>query len=684
MTERRYGWSSLLGAAEVPYLRSSMPRVLGRWGKASFSILAFMAAGCAVESPDATSDGSSLSGMTHSALSTADVDFTGGEILGRPTDRSVALKAIANLGVEIYLEFGTSPGQYTGTTTPTSFGDGLVDATIGGLNSNTRYYYRMRYRLSGTSGAFVPRGEHSFQTQRARGSSYSFAIQSDSHQGYAAFYSDALYGTTMQNVANDRPDFIIDLGDTFSLDDNVETETSVRAKYLAQRTFFAMAGASSPVFLVLGNHENEEGWNLDDEGSNLAASLPVLGANARKRYFANPVPDAFYTGNDEPLAQIEGDHLRGDYYAFEWGDALFVAIDPFWYTMTKPFAGTTGGEKNDESVGNRWDWTIGRKQYLWLKQTLETSSAPYKFVFAHHVAGGSSDYVRAGALGAKYCEWGGYNTDGRTWGFGANRPGWEMPIHQLFVQNGVTAFFHGHDHVYAQEVLDGVIYQSCPHAANDDYGYGFATNQVDYAGSTMVANSGYLRVSVTPAATNVEYVRSYLSGDGPNGSVAHSYIMTSCSHQDTDGDGTNDCDDECPADPNKVIPGACGCGITDSDANGNGIVDCLETCTTDCSCNAVTIGSNDADSVAPLGTTVRWTANATCSGGTPMYQFRVRPPGSMFWRVVRAWNGSPSFDWTTAGLTAGTYRIQVMVRESASQAQFQSQAVANFTLRRIR
>ena len=32
---------------------------------------------------------------------------------------------------------------------------------------------------------------------------------------------------------------------------------------------------------------------------------------------------------------------------------------------------------------------------------------------------------------------------------------------------------------------------------------------------------------------------------------------------DTDGDGTPDCTDRCPADPAKVDPGLCGCGVTE-------------------------------------------------------------------------------------------------------------------------
>jgi CSLREA domain-containing protein len=51
---------------------------------------------------------------------------------------------------------------------------------------------------------------------------------------------------------------------------------------------------------------------------------------------------------------------------------------------------------------------------------------------------------------------------------------------------------------------------------------------------------------------------------------------------DGDGDGTAACDvgafefvDGCPEDPGKVEPGVCGCGVPDTDANANGVADCL-------------------------------------------------------------------------------------------------------------
>ena len=50
---------------------------------------------------------------------------------------------------------------------------------------------------------------------------------------------------------------------------------------------------------------------------------------------------------------------------------------------------------------------------------------------------------------------------------------------------------------------------------------------------------------------------------------------------DTDGDGTSDCYDACPSDPNKSDPGTCGCGVSDADSDGDGIVDCLDNCPLD-------------------------------------------------------------------------------------------------------
>jgi hypothetical protein len=593
------------------------------------------AGGCTGGAGGATGAATSVAAV--SALSGGGVSWTSTEFLGRPTASSVTLKAISGQPVEAYVQYGTTSGNYPFATSPATFADGFVEITLSSLTPDTPYAYRLLSRVAGTADSFTAGNEHTFHTQRARGQPFTFAVQADSHQGFPAFYNDTLYRTTMQNILGEQNDFMLDLGDTFSLDGTNETADTVAQKYIAQLGVFDLAAHSTPVFLVLGNHEREDGWNLGELGSDVADTLPILNANARKRYFLNPIPDTFYTGDTDTSGSslyVSGDHLRGDYYAFEWGDALFVAIEPYWYSLQKPYAGSIGGDLSTGPVGTRWDWTLGQQQYQWLQQTLANSTATYKFVFAHHEAGGIDDYGRGGALGARYCEWGGYDTDGTTFGFAANRPGWAMPIHQLLAQNHVSIFFHAHDHVYAKETLDGVVYQLMPMAANANYDKGFPTNPTDYAGATLIANSGHLRVTISPASAKVDYVRSFLPGDGRNGTIAATY------------------------------------SVAGGSAGG---------CASGCTCTVASLASDAANGRAPVGTPVHFSATATCDGGAAAYAFQIRTPRGTL-TTVQAYGSSNTFTWSTGGLARGRYTITVLVRSTTSTSAFQSRSSLLVTL----
>jgi subtilisin-like proprotein convertase family protein len=50
---------------------------------------------------------------------------------------------------------------------------------------------------------------------------------------------------------------------------------------------------------------------------------------------------------------------------------------------------------------------------------------------------------------------------------------------------------------------------------------------------------------------------------------------------DSDGDGTPNCNDGCPNDPNKTNPGSCGCGVAETDSDGDGTPDCNDGCPND-------------------------------------------------------------------------------------------------------
>jgi hypothetical protein len=450
----------------------------------------------------------------------AAVTFTAQELLGRPTDNSVTVNVVADTALEVYFEYGTSPGVYTGQTGTATFAANTpIEMVIGGLASNTQYYYRMRYRQSGTTGEFLARDEHSFWTQRAQGSTFTFTITSDSHVNIV-LGSASEWTKTLNNVALDQPDFHLDLGDTFAMDSvTVGDVAGAESKYLFQRPFFGIISHSAPIFLVDGNHEQTEGWHLL---GTLANSLPVIGTNAMKKYFLNPVPDSFYSGNTDQYSYLDGDHLREDYYAWTWGDALFVVLDPFWYTTTKPYIGNTGGGEGDTTgSGDRWDWTLGLEQFNWFKQTLENSNAKYKFVFAHQMVGGSEDYGHGGANSINLVEMGGYNEAGTIYQWDTKRPvanwGFE-PIHQIMVDNHVSAFFHGHDHQYAYEKRDGVVYQLVPAAGFTGPGFNLYTTGDGYTIKAL-PNDGHLRVTVTSTQATVDYIAT------SNRAVNYSYTI---------------------------------------------------------------------------------------------------------------------------------------------------------------
>jgi hypothetical protein len=69
---------------------------------------------------------------------------------------------------------------------------------------------------------------------------------------------------------------------------------------------------------------------------------------------------------------------------------------------------------------------------------------------------------------------------------------------------------------------------------------------------------------------------------------------------DSDGDGTADCNDNCPNDPGKTEPGICGCGVTDTDTDSDGTADCNDLCPSDpdkidlgtCGCGVADTDSN--------------------------------------------------------------------------------------------
>ena len=475
-----------------------------------------------------------------------DATIKNAEFLGMPTDKSVTVNVVANTDQYAFVEYGTTPGKYTAATTPTLFTvDSAkpefynpIEITITGLQPDTEYYYRVRHRDT-MAAFFNARGERSFHTARPRGTNFVFTVTADPHLDVNSDLP--LFLRAMDNIAADTPDIHIDLGDIFMTDKMADGVTGIPPEFfggvtpnqprvndraLFFRNQFEHCCHSIPFFYTQGNHEAEYGY-LFNAATDKQNNIPAWNLKARKAFYPTPVPDSFYSGNGTPMDYSGGTlGMLENYYAYEWGDALFIALDPFWNTVTSP-----------AQTLDAWNWTLGKAQYDWLKATLQNSSAKYKFVFMHHIIGGSTTLAdgttpniaaRGGIEVADRYEWGGKNADGSE-GFATKRPGWDMPIHQLLVQNKVNVVFHGHDHLYAYQTLDGMVYLECPQPGTPNFTQLGSAGDGKYTQGVLLPNSGHIRVSVGPNQALAEYVRAYRTTDENasrhNRDISHSFAM---------------------------------------------------------------------------------------------------------------------------------------------------------------
>lgn len=396
------------------------------------------------------------------------VDFN--VVPARPTTTSVSLSlysASARTVTVTLLESGRTVTATLPAGEPTT-----VELT--GLEPDRLY----RYRVSAGTPALNYEG--SVRTARSVGQTYRFVMQADSHLDENS--DPAVYVNTLRNMLADSADFLVDLGDTF-MSDKYTDYRDAAAHYVAQRYYFGLTGTQLPLYLVQGNHDAETGW--------LAANASWA-ASQRLRWFPAVSPNAFYSSG--PTAAIPR-----NYHAWRWGDALFVVLDPFAFTTTKANATSTS-----------WAWTLGREQYDWLTRTLESNTSRYTFVFLHHLVGGQGFEARGGAEASRFFEWGGANADG-TPGFADRRPGWALPIHDLLVRHRVSAVFHGHDHLYVNQLRDGIRYLEVPQPSFARENATASAADYGYLSGVLLGSSGHVRVTVSPTRATVAYVRSRLT-----------------------------------------------------------------------------------------------------------------------------------------------------------------------------
>lgn len=399
-------------------------------------------------------------------------------IAARPTSSSVSLSVLSGTtrsATVTLLSEGRSVTQPLAAQAPNVF-------ELTGLAADRVVRYRVDAGASSVSG--------SVRTGRASGATWRFDVQADSHLDSNS--DPAVYANTLTNMLADSADFLVDLGDTFMSEKYADYRDGA-AQYYAQRYYFGKVGATMPLYLVQGNHDGELGWT---------AANAAWAAEQRTKYFPPVQGNTFYSTNAAPR----------NYYAWRWGDAMFIALDPYVATGTQP-----------GKAGTPWAFTLGKEQYDWLVATLQQNSAPYTFVFIHNLVGGNGTEGRGGSEASVFYEWGGKNADG-TSGFAAQRPGWLKPIHDVLAQYQVSAIFHGHDHLYVHQTRDGIHYQEVPQPSLAREGQISSAAAYGYVTGTLQSSSGHMRITIAPKQATVEYVRSRL-GAG-NGGIVDSYTIT--------------------------------------------------------------------------------------------------------------------------------------------------------------
>ena len=456
-------------------------------------------------------------------------------ILARPTDVSITVSlSIGAAGREgpALVEYWVQGESERRTSPPVALRHGstaLVE--LHGLRPGTEYAYRVGVMEGQEDALKCAHGEplrwnstSRFRTRPAPGvdDGFTFVIQADSHLDQGV--DPQVYERTLASMLAGSPDFMIDLGDTFMTDKRGQDFQSTLPQYDAQRYYFGITCHAAPLFMVLGNHDGEKGTS----GRAPTDIGPLSYVQLTSRFPAPMIDGVAYSGS---TAMADG--VGSNHYAFEWGDALLIVLDPFWPTTDRIRGGRngTGGGAGGPGLPPRpdgqplrpvegsWASTLGRAQYDWLAGVLSTTTASHRFVFIHHLVGGvGGAESRGGVESSQFFEWGGRNADG-TPGLADRRPGWPLPIHDLLERHRVAAVFHGHDHLYVHGQRDGIHYQCVPQPGNPR-GSTRSAAEYGYASGRILAGPGHVRVRVMPEVARVEFVRTDLAG-GSDSSAAH-------------------------------------------------------------------------------------------------------------------------------------------------------------------
>jgi predicted phosphodiesterase len=395
-------------------------------------------------------------------------------LLSRPTETSIRITALnSKLPAEAAIELrkdGANRWQRQQSMLKLASHE-MLDWNLTRLSPAARYEYQILMK-PGAGGSLQPVASGSFRTQRKRPANYTAVLITDPHTGSFREGSGPVLtlDKVVQNASRAKAEFVLDLGDNVAWSGSREygqksPDGAVEA-YARYRRQIGPLSINSPHFAVIGNWSGESGKFPEK-------SIEMTSA----------VRQAFLPGPNH-LTYPQGGSEREDYYAFSWGDALYVILNI--QTYSKP------SKPNElpslrQDVNQITEWTLGEKQMAWFETTLRKANERFRFVCMHHPAGGNAgdhENTLYGRGGARAC-----NT------------GEQARIHALMKKHHVQIFFYGHDHVFVDDVVDGIHY-TLPGSCGAPWK--FTREETGY--ERFWPDSGHAQLDVTPKKATVSFI----------------------------------------------------------------------------------------------------------------------------------------------------------------------------------
>jgi len=345
------------------------------------------------------------------------------------------------------------------------------DWNLRDLRPATRYEYRVLLK-PGSDESLRQAVTGSFRTQRKGPASYTAVLMTDPHTGYFPAGSGPVLtlDKVVQNASRAKAEFVLDLGDNVAWPGSREYPQTnpggALSAYARYRRQIGPLSVNCPHFAVIGNWSGESG-KFPEQSIETAAIV-------RRNLLPGPNHQTYPQGGSE----------REDYYAFTWGDALYVMLNI--QTYSKP-------SKPDRlpslmaDVNQIQEWTLGEKQMSWFETTLKNATERFRFVCMHHPAGGNAGdplntvYGRGGS---------------RAWNTGE-----QVRIHGLMKKHKVQIFFYGHDHVFVDDIVEGIHY-TLPGSCGAPWK--FTKEETGY--ERFWPDSGHALLDVTPEKAGVTFI----------------------------------------------------------------------------------------------------------------------------------------------------------------------------------